>query len=67
MKTMILDVASPTEAMAEFVNTWKTKEAEPSARISFASPAVPSPRTRSGVHVKRLKLSEAGKVNKPIG
>jgi hypothetical protein len=40
MKTMILDVASPTEAMAEFVNTWKTKEAEPSARISFASPAV---------------------------
>ena len=38
MKTLILDVATPTEAMAEFVKSWKTNEAEPCTRISFASP-----------------------------
>jgi predicted transcriptional regulator len=38
MKTLVLDVATPTEAMAEFVKSWKTNQAEPSARISFASP-----------------------------
>jgi predicted transcriptional regulator len=38
MKTLTLDVATSTEAMAEFVKSWKTNEPEPCARISFASP-----------------------------
>ena len=38
MKTVILEVRSPKEAMAEFAQTWKTKKRHKSARISFASP-----------------------------
>ena len=38
MKTVILDVRSPTDAMADFVRVWKTGKAETSARISFATP-----------------------------
>ena len=35
---MTLEVRSPGEAMAGFVNAWKTGKAEKSARIAFASP-----------------------------
>ena len=38
MKTVILDVRSPSEAMANFSQTWKSRKAQSSARISFASP-----------------------------
>ena len=38
MKIVTLEVRSPSEAMAGFVNAWKTGKAERSARIAFASP-----------------------------
>ncbi len=38
MKTVILDVRPPGEAMADFVRVWKAGKAEKSARISFATP-----------------------------
>ena len=38
MKTVVLDVRSPQEAMADFARAWKTGKAERAARISFASP-----------------------------
>lgn len=38
MKTVTLEVRSPSQAMAGFVNAWKTGKAEKSARIAFASP-----------------------------
>ena len=38
MKTVILDVRPPREAMADLVRVWKTGRPEKSARISFASP-----------------------------
>lgn len=38
MKTVILDVCDPHEAMSEFVHVWKTGKAQKSARISFATP-----------------------------
>lgn len=38
MKTVTLEVRAPGEAMAGFVNAWKTGKAEKSARIAFASP-----------------------------
>src|SRR5476649_2108987 len=38
MKTVILEVRSPRDSMAGFVNAWKTGRAEKSARIAFASP-----------------------------
>ena len=38
MKTVILEVRSPKDSMAGFVNAWKTGRAEKSARIAFASP-----------------------------
>ncbi|MFN0298970.1 MAG: DNA-binding protein [Burkholderiales bacterium] len=38
MKTVILDVRSPAEAMAEFVRAGKTGKPEKAARISFATP-----------------------------
>ena len=38
MKTVILEVRSPKDTMAGFVNAWKTGRAEKSARIAFASP-----------------------------
>jgi predicted transcriptional regulator len=38
MKIVTLDVRSPAEAMADFVEAWETGAQQPSARISFASP-----------------------------
>lgn len=38
MKTVILDVRPPTEAMAGFAGIWKSNVRQKSARISFASP-----------------------------
>jgi len=38
VKTVVLDVRSPQEAMADFARAWKTGKAERAARISFASP-----------------------------
>ena len=38
MKTVTLEVRSPRDSMAGFVNAWKTGRAEKSARIAFASP-----------------------------
>ena len=38
MKTVILEVRSPEESMANFVQSWKSGKAEPSARIGFATP-----------------------------
>jgi predicted transcriptional regulator len=38
MKTVILDVQSPEPVMSDFVETWKTGKAQPTARISFATP-----------------------------
>ena len=38
MKTVTLEVRSPNNSMAGFVNAWKTGRAEKSARIAFASP-----------------------------
>ena len=38
MKTVILDVRAPEEAVQDFVSAWKTGKAQRSARISFATP-----------------------------
>lgn len=38
MKTVVLDVRSPKEAMADFTRVWKTGRGEKAARISFATP-----------------------------
>ena len=38
MKTVILDVRKPADAMDDFVRVWKTRRSEKAARISFASP-----------------------------
>ena len=38
VKTVTLDVRSPTEAMAGFAQAWQSGKAERTARISFASP-----------------------------
>ena len=38
MKTVTLDVRAPNESMADLVRVWKTRKAEKSARISFATP-----------------------------
>ena len=38
MKTVILDVRTPVDAMADFVRVWKTGRPEKAARISFATP-----------------------------
>lgn len=38
MKTLILDVRSPADSMADFVQVWKTGKGQEIARISFASP-----------------------------
>ena len=38
MKTVILDVRAPADAMGDFVRAWKTGKSEKAARISFASP-----------------------------
>ena len=38
MKTLILDVRTPGDSMADFARAWKTGKAKKSARISFATP-----------------------------
>jgi len=38
MKTVILDVRTPSEAMGDFLDSWKTGKPQKSARISFATP-----------------------------
>ena len=38
MKTVILDVREPDNAMEQFIDTWNGKARQKSARISFASP-----------------------------
>lgn len=38
MKTVVLDVRSSKEAMADFTHVWKTGKGEKAARISFATP-----------------------------
>ena len=38
MKTVILDVRSSNEAMADFVRVWKSGKGEKAARISFPTP-----------------------------
>jgi predicted transcriptional regulator len=38
MKTVILEIKSPKDAMAGFTQAWKSGRQQKSARISFASP-----------------------------
>ncbi len=38
MKTVVLDVRSSNEAMADFIRVWKSGKGEKAARISFATP-----------------------------
>ncbi|MFO1267355.1 MAG: DNA-binding protein [Rubrivivax sp.] len=38
MKTVVLDVRAPEEAMQDFVDVWKSGKAQKAARISFATP-----------------------------
>lgn len=38
MKTVTLDVRSPADSMADFVQAWNTGKPKKTARISFASP-----------------------------
>jgi predicted transcriptional regulator len=38
MKTLILDVQTPAESMADFALAWKAGKTQKSARISFATP-----------------------------
>ena len=38
MKTVTLDVRSPSDTMTQFAEAWKTGRAQKSARISFATP-----------------------------
>lgn len=38
MKTVILDVRTPKEALADFTRVWKTGKGEKVARITFATP-----------------------------
>lgn len=38
MKIVTLDVRSPTEALADFTQAWKTGKPQRTARISFATP-----------------------------
>jgi predicted transcriptional regulator len=38
MKTVILDVRTPADSMADFTRAWATGRPQKSARISFASP-----------------------------
>lgn len=38
MKTVILDVKTPADSMADFARAWKTGMPDESARISFATP-----------------------------
>jgi len=38
VKTIILDVRTPAETMADFTRAWKAERSEKAARISFAAP-----------------------------
>ena len=38
MKTVTLDIRSPSDAMSDFVQAWKTGKSQQPARISFATP-----------------------------
>ena len=38
MKTVVLEVRSPEDAMAAFARTWKAGKAERTARVAFATP-----------------------------
>ena len=38
MKTVILDVRTPADSMADFVRVWNKGKPEKSARVSFATP-----------------------------
>lgn len=38
MKTVVLEIGSPAESMANFAQSWKAGKPERSARISFATP-----------------------------
>ena len=38
MKTVTLEVRAPGEGMKEFVQTWRSRKAQRSARIGFATP-----------------------------
>ena len=38
MKTVILEVSSPNESMASFVQSWKSGKPERNTRIAFATP-----------------------------
>ena len=38
MKTVVLEVKAPKDAMASFVQSWKSSQPERSARIGFATP-----------------------------
>lgn len=38
MKTVILDVRSPADSMADFARAWKTGKAQKATRISFSTP-----------------------------
>ncbi len=38
MKTVILDVRTPSESMGDFLEAWQTGKPQESARISFATP-----------------------------
>ena len=38
MKTVTIDVQTPADSMADFVQVWKTGNPQESARISFATP-----------------------------
>lgn len=38
MRTVTLEVRSPSEAMTDFVRTWKSGKAQRTARIAFATP-----------------------------
>ena len=38
MKTVTLDVRSPSDTMAEFTEAWRSGKAQKSTRISFATP-----------------------------
>jgi predicted transcriptional regulator len=38
VKTVVLDVRKPADAIADFVQSWKTGKGHKTARISFATP-----------------------------
>jgi predicted transcriptional regulator len=55
MKTVVLDVRSPSEATADFVRVWKTGKGEKTARITFATPEL----LRKVLTAKRWQLLKA--------